>query len=363
MKRDRRRHLDGVRGLAIFLVLLSHLTVRNEGPGLVGVLLFFVLSGYLITSLLMRESREWNGVNVRDFYIRRVLRLGPALAVFLAVFLVVALTVDVGVTSHRALMGALLGATYMTDFALGLQKGFTPELAHLWSLAVEEHFYLIWPFAVGWLAGVDKARRLRLVVLAVLGFMLVRMLTVVATAAYPFYVYALPTTWGDALLIGALVAIARPPTASRRRLAPATGLAVTGVGLILLLGGAFWPGMFRALWTYAYGIPLMSLGAALVILGLDGSQPHALTWVFRTRPVVALGVLSYSVYLYNSTAILLLQHVYGHGYLQRSAALLVAILCAALSYRFVEQPFLRLKERFTKPSVTRDAAHAVTTAK
>jgi peptidoglycan/LPS O-acetylase OafA/YrhL len=356
--RDRVPGLDGLRGLAIALVLLTHV-VGTDGAGLVGVLVFFVLSGYLITWLLLKEYEQAGAICLSAFYWRRAVRLLPGLTLFLVVFVLVTVTVDVGVSGMDALRGAVLGLTYVTDFALALQVGYVPELAHLWSLAVEEQFYLLWPLSLlvllrrrAW----DQRRKVFLA--AIVGAGALRIVTLALAPSLGLFVYALPTTWVDALLVGAFCAVVRTSRSTewRRINVLVKRSEVLVLTLVVVAGFALTPGSYRWAGTYLVGIPLLAAAVGVLILGMaDGQTPRTVAFL-ASRPARLLGQISYSLYLYNSTCIMLLQRVYGTGLAPRAAGLVLAVILAFLSYRFVERPILAMLSgrvvRRGKPSTT-----------
>ncbi|MHA3835651.1 acyltransferase family protein [Terrabacter sp. AAH1] len=225
--------LDGLRGLAILLVLLAH-TVGLEGAGMVGVLIFFVLSGYLITSLLLAEGRALGRVDLPVFYLRRAARLVPALIAFLVVF-VAAIFLVQGVAAVGGLVPGLVQALlYVTDLTLGLQGNYRPELAHLWSLAVEEQFYLIWPVCLVFWMKAPAGTRLRRVITATAFFVAVRAATWALAPSLGLFVYALPTTWVDVLLVGAICGLVkREHPAVWLRLKQVNRRHLSGVGLVV----------------------------------------------------------------------------------------------------------------------------------
>jgi peptidoglycan/LPS O-acetylase OafA/YrhL len=341
----RRPHLDGVRGLAITLVLVAHVLGLN-GAGLVGVLVFFVLSGYLITGLLLRENDRMGRLDLRQFYVRRALRLLPALVGFLALFAVVSLTIDVGVTPGETVRGVALGLTYTTDLALGFQAGYVPPLAHLWTLAVEEHFYLVWPFLLAWML---RRRRLRItpLVLIALAGAAVRSLTIAVAPVFPLYVYALPSTWIDPIMCGVILAVHRSrggpgPGPAHLRFAPPLAIAA-------LLLAALDPDTYVASATYVIGIPLLGLATAWLIWSVECS-PRSLVSRALASPVLRYaGAISYALYLYNSASILIIRHLWEDSLVARAVGLLVALLLAVGSYHLVEARALRLKARVGAP--------------
>ena len=345
--RDRVPGLDGLRGLAIALVLLAHV-VGVEGAGLVGVLVFFVLSGYLITWLLLEEHERAGGIALRAFYWRRAARLVPGLVLFLVLFVLVAVTAPVGVSGADALRGVVFGLTYVTDFALGFQAGYVPELAHLWSLAVEEQFYLLWPLSLLLLVSKwEWGQRQKLLLAAIGGAGAVRIVTLAVAPSSGLFVYALPTTWVDALLVGALCAVGRRSGSPvwRRVNALVKRSEILVLALVVVTAFALIPGSYRWVGTYLVGIPLMAAAVGALVLGVaDGRTPPALA-VLASGPARYLGAISYSLYLYNSTCIMLLQRAYGEGLVARLLGLLLAVLLASASYRLVERPARALLSR------------------
>jgi peptidoglycan/LPS O-acetylase OafA/YrhL len=355
--------LDGVRGLAILLVLIAHVVGLN-GAGLTGVLLFFVLSGYLITGLMLREQGSTGRINLGSFFVRRALRLLPALFAFLALYLVVVGMGGVETTMAEAWWGAALAATYLTDVFLSLQSGYTPDLAHLWSLAVEEHFYLFWPLVVTLtlirrgLGGLFKAT----VALLVLGALLREATLIFALKVHPVFVYASPTTWIDSLFSGALLAQMEHGRrcAGLRRVAARPFAQL--LALAVLLGYAVWPGADQASFTYALGIPLLNAAAVTVLCGLSETQTSSLLSPTLSQPWIRwFGRVSYGLYLYNSACIMLVRHVAGSGWVERVVGLCIAAALATASFVVVERPALRLKARLrgtrgVSSGVTHEAA-------
>src|ERR1700682_626933 len=141
-----RPELDGVRGISILLVLLLHFTPKLMPGGYFGVDIFFVLSGFLITSLLLQEWARKNSISLKDFYIRRALRLGPGLAVYLLLVGAYACVfLDKG-NARGMYLGIVLTLSYISNWVMAFKPDFLPGLlAITWSLAVEEQFYLVWP--------------------------------------------------------------------------------------------------------------------------------------------------------------------------------------------------------------------------
>jgi peptidoglycan/LPS O-acetylase OafA/YrhL len=228
-----------------------------------------------------------------------------------------------------------------------LQVGYVPELAHLWSLAVEEQFYLLWPLAlVALLRERSPAKRLRLCRILLAVALLLRLLTVAAAPFLDLFFYALPTTWVDSILIGALCALIRrdrpdlyagiSSVAAKRTVIASAALIIGGFSIV--------PGTFTWWGTYLIGIPALCAATAVLVLNIADGRPSAFLGFLASHPARAMGSISYGLYLYNSTCIMLIQRALGAGLTQRLLGVVMALLLAWLSYRWVELPALRLKE-------------------
>jgi len=298
--------LDGVRALAVTMVLLFHGGVSWMGGGYFGVSVFFTLSGFLITSLLVREHESTGRISPGAFYMRRAKRLLPASTLCLAVISLMATRDAWEGANHlrRDSAGALFqianwvqlgsGASY-TDLQ-SKAAGLLSPLDHYWSLAIEEQFYWLWPLAFWGLARLARRR----------GWSLTRILltvTLVFAAAAP----VIAMVWGrDAaywasparaaeILIGALLAVAvrEGKIEPRRWMAPLSLAAVVVIAVVLpAAGGPAYHGAF----------PLLAIASGGLLLGLQhrgatgvGPVVSVLSW----KPLVGLGAISYGVYLFH----------------------------------------------------------------
>ncbi len=341
----RRPALDGIRAVAVVAVLVGHAqAIRGErlgSGGVIGVYVFFVLSGFLITALLVEESRRNGAVSLPRFYARRALRLLPALFLVLAaVGLVAAFRPENGsaVRSAKAIPAALLYYGNLVSAHSGCEA--LGYLAHTWSLSVEEQFYLLWP-----LVFVLAGRRSRaLLVVAVTG--------AVASAAWRAYLWPQPNecrvghapdAQADALLVGcvtALVLYAATP-AARDRLARAARVLLVPATAWLVVEAAWAPG--GAAFAYRFGNVLVGLASAVlvlyVVLGTGGGPLAA-------PAAVAVGRRSYGIYLWH---VVVLGVFATNGFSANESVLAMLVLTpllAWLSYRYVEAPVLRRKDRF-----------------
>lgn len=338
--------IDGVRALAVAAVVGYHLGVPGMSGGFVGVDVFFVISGFLITGLCVRERRETGRLRLGRFWLRRARRLLPALATMLVVT-VAAVTV----LARDRLVGlrgdVLAAATYTSNWWQIAQDQsyfarFAPPsvLQHLWSLAVEEQFYLLWPIAlmVGlrWLRG----RRLILAVVAALLASVLAMGLVFQSGTDPSRVYYGTGTHAAGLLAGALLALLPRPSVLRG------GRRVQLVGLLGLAGVLAAIGLLDSLaaFTYRGGLALAVLAAGLLLFAVSDT-PTPLSRVFGMRPLRWVGLRSYGVYLWHWPVIQIAAGVLGAQASRTWAARLVVVALtlglAAASYRYVEGPVRR----------------------
>jgi len=332
--------LDGVRALAVIAVIAFHEQLPVLPGGFLGVDVFFVLSGYLITDLLVTQWHQHGRLRLANFWARRGRRLLPALATMLVV--VTAATAIIEPSQLAALRPALLAAvTYSSNWwqALHHQSYFTqfgppPPLQHLWSLAIEEQFYLVWPVLLIVLVSGCRSSRIRAGA-AWLGAALSALATaaIYLPGADPSRVYYGTDTHSSALLIGSALALSWPLqrlralTADKARVADGLGLA----GLALL-GWAMghYRGDDRAL--YPAGLLIAALAAGAVVLGLP-----PLRWI---------GVRSYGIYLWHWPVIALTTAFLARsqsrpGPLIWAAEAALAVGLAAASWRWIEQPIIQ----------------------
>lgn len=354
--------LDGLRGIAILLVLLHQLN-RLGGPdlatrltehaldfGWVGVQLFFVLSGFLITGILLdtREAPNYLGA----FFIRRVLRIFPLYFGALALFLV--LLPAAGLTPPGWGEHQLWYWVYLANWTQAYEGG---SLPHFWSLAVEEQFYVLWPFVV---LGLGPRPLLRAcVVLA--GMSLAVRAAMVAAGVLPEAIYMFTTSRIDALLLGGAAACllrlpgGTPAWAARPRTLWVFALALGAAGFVATKA---YPRTTPLGQTVGYSILALVFAATILALFQEARSPSWLGRLLSSPPLRALGLYSYGMYVFHKP----LHDLIGKPALDRlglggeisaapglayvAAGLVVTLAAGMLSYHLYERHFLALKGRF-----------------
>ena len=337
--------LDGVRGVAVTMVLLFHGGISWMRGGYFGVSMFFTLSGFLITSLLVREYEATTRISPAAFYKRRAKRLLPASTVCLAVVSIMA-TRDVWRGAYhlrRDAIGALLQVANWVQLGGGgsytdLQSksaGLLSPLDHYWSLAIEEQFYWVWPLAFWGVARLGRRRGWSLT------WILMAMTTVFAAAA-PLVAliwgrdaayWATPARAAE-ILVGALLAVAlrEEKIAAQRWMAPVFLTAVVAIAIVLpAAGGPAYHGAF----------PLLALASGGLLLGLQrsGRVTSALSW----RPLAGLGAISYGVYLFHFPVYVAMSadRVGRSGWPLLVERIVVTLAIAVASYWLIERPIRR----------------------
>lgn len=341
---DRKAEIQGLRAIAVGSVLLFHIWPSLIPGGYVGVDVFFVISGYLITGLLFREAQATGSISLLAFYARRVRRLLPAataVLVAVAIFLPLLPRARWQETIHEIVASALYVENWQlarlaVDY-LGGENAPSP-LQHYWSLSIEEQFYIAWPLIMlGVLAMARRTTDIRraffLVLLAIFSVSLVA--SIVLTASDPVTAYFVTHTRVWELTLGGLLAlVVLPPLSSAVREAMRVlGLAGIGIACVAFSTDTRFPGAAALLPT---------LGAALVIAAGKSSAERSTYKVLALRPMQYLGDISYSVYLWHWPLIVFASlHLADSRISPTMGGFILAatIVLAAASKRFIEDPF------------------------
>jgi peptidoglycan/LPS O-acetylase OafA/YrhL len=369
--------LDGIRAFAIIGVLGRHYEFRG-GPiwewGNVGVDIFFVLSGFLITTLLLRERHGTGRVSLRNFYARRALRLLPLLGVLLVISLGIYFLTSEGTLGRPNPAGILSAAFYYANWFLLSGREGLGVLAPAWSLSVEEQFYLVWPMLVVGLMALG-AKRGVLLTAALVGAAAsaawrVRMISIAPPDFADFYLvltnrqvfasggapgarfersYFGSDTHADVILVGCAAAIVLAWLAPRmspalRRAVGVAGVAAAGFVALVMFDRLD----FGQVWWFKYGVPMLECSVAVVIAAVVLNGRSLLSRFLALSPLVWIGRRSYGIYLIHGFVFTFMRREiidfgeWGSLVFQ----LTVVMILAAISFRYIEQPALRLKDRF-----------------
>jgi peptidoglycan/LPS O-acetylase OafA/YrhL len=349
-----RADIDGLRAIAVLYVIAYHMGLRFSHGGYIGVDVFFVISGFLITSIIARDLDACR-FTISGFYVRRIRRIFPALFAMLllttvaAYFLLWPEELKAYGTSLLAAVGSVSNFYFWNATGYFEAQHSTVPLLHTWSLAVEEQFYLIFPLLLGLLYRMRRNRH----AFQVLSICAAASLAISAWAAYrhPAFAFYWPLSRAWELLLGSMLAIKRIPGMERPVVRNMAGL--TGLGLIL----------FSGIWYTDYtpfpGLAALApcLGACLII-GAGGKTLVGL--ILSSPPMRFIGKISYSLYLWHWPVIVVAALALPSLSMPPQARLIAegitALVVATLSWRFIEQPFRQAKTPIPSARVFRVAA-------
>jgi len=344
--------LDGLRALAIIAVIAYHLDISRISGGFLGVDIFFVLSGYLVTNLLIERRRDRHRLDLSGFWVRRFRRLFPALIVMLMVVVAWATLFD------RSMLQSLRGdvgsaIVYANNWRLifhqvsYFEQYSTPApLIHLWSLSVEGQFYIIWPLLLTLgLRFTPKRIQMVLITLSLALASMLAMILLYQPGSDPSRVYYGTDTRVFALLIGATLALMLPSQGIITNPSRRTRLSFEWIGwlglaaivTLLLQANEFDDFLYRG------GFMLAAISTAMVIIALI----HPFTWVsklFSLKPLRWIGMRSYGIYLWHYPIITLSRPSVNTGAYNWKLALIqvaASVILASMSYKYVEEPIRR----------------------
>ncbi len=348
--------LDGVRAISVFLVIFYHLGLQLGPPilpGPLGVLAFFVLSGFLITWLLLKEDEKYGSVSLKGFYKRRTLRIFPAFYAFWLVSLLARFARGGDIPWTQAFSAFF----YVSDYHHAIFRPQPEYMMHTWSLGVEEQFYLLWPLC--FLAFGKKRRSLIAGLSAViLAVWIHRIHLWTAFHARDYISYAFDTRI-DAILVGCLLALLLKEGLGKKLLervcqpvwGPAISISLIVASVLAEQSSAGWSQAYRLMCGLAIEPFLVALLLCQLIV-----QSSVFPWKWLNRePILYLGRISYPLYLYHGFSSALAERLTGtaHKVVFVLATVLVSVVVASGSYFFVEKPFLALKKRSENRRIAR----------
>ncbi len=341
--------LDGLRGISIIAVMAFNGHMLWMQGGFVGVDIFFVLSGFLITSLLVQGYRRTSRMGFKNFYFRRALRLLPALVLLMLFCVAYALILQPADKAAITLKGVLYTLFYVANWVqVPPNEPGIGALSHAWSLSVEEQFYIVWPLVLLILLKLRNKVAVLAILSALIGVSILSSVWMWHQNVPYLRMYFGSDTRAHELLIGCVAALLlswgtfKRTTGLRRGFHVLSAISLAGIVLSFFLArhyGAF---------VYNGGFALISVGTAVLILDLL-LFPSALSRVFEFAPLVWIGKISYGLYLWHFPIFEASRKVFEgrmNPILFEVIGVAATMLVATASYYLLEQPFLRLRGRF-----------------
>ena len=346
--------LDGLRALAIGLVIFGHFGAALPGGkawpllvlenGSLGVSIFFCISGFLITYLLLQEADRHGKISLSEFYFRRTLRIFPAFYLFLIVVAVVNRPLSLHISRNEFLSAA----AYVWNYSPASHSWW---LGHAWSLSVEEQFYLLWPAV---LAMSGRKRAIRIASAIILASPFIRVANYMLIPEWRGRIPTMLHTRLDGLMVGALLALLWNSRQSRRWITRFYRREILlGAGFFLFVISPGLAGRFRGAYEISVGLSLDAITIAFLISWLV-SEYSPLRRVLNTRPLVWIGTISYSLYLWQQ--LFAPANKSFAGRFPWNCAALCG--CACFSYFVVERPLLRWRDRVMRFRWPRQARSA-----
>jgi peptidoglycan/LPS O-acetylase OafA/YrhL len=333
--------LDGVRGVAVLAVVFSHLAGWPNGN--LGVELFFVLSGFLITTLLIQEWRSTGSVDLGAFYRRRALRLMPALIAGVSVFLLLSgLFAAFGPDAYRPFSESVRAAAFSLLYISNIVQAageLAPPVIHLWSLATEEQFYVLWPLVL--LVALKSRIRMMWVAAALAGVVVViatHRIDLVRSGVDTWRLYG-PDVRFDSLVVGCLFGLVFAAGLASRSSHRTVWVWAPRIGAVVVLALVAVPAEPATL-LFAGPLVVFSVSAGFVVLGAVLDETSRVARFLASTWPVRFGRISYGLYVWH---MIIMYTPPASDYLPLPVRVPLSIIVAELSYRYIELPFLRQK--------------------
>lgn len=343
--------LDGLRAVAVSIVLLAHSGADYPRSGGVGVDIFFVLSGFLITSVLCNEYWRRECINVKIFYIKRALRLLPCLVVTCMLVIVIELLINDSINVSKYLIALSYTANWVrafTEIDLGV-------LGHTWSLAIEEQYYLLWPFCIIVLERLNISRISKSALLFTLACIVAVNRAAMVGGLSPERIHFGLDTHMDGLIMGSSLSYAvfhfelnKISAEGCLKFLSFIIVPFSIAGLLLLMYLITWQNSLMG----KIGYFLVAGAAAVLILDLTLSRYSLIKSFLELKFMMAMGKISYGLYLLHFPIYDLLDRIYIFEYwvVGYGVKFIVALFVSVASYHYVEAPFLKKKSSYDAPS-------------
>ncbi|MBI3903765.1 MAG: acyltransferase [Nitrosomonadales bacterium] len=331
--------------------------------GFIGVDIFFVLSGFLITSLLVSEFDRYGSVSLRAFYMRRVLRLGPALLTLLITFCVVSFAFLGEEQANRNYIDALISLAYLTNWARAFSMHPPDVLGYTWSLSIEEQFYIVWPIALLTLLRVCKKRYQVVIFAAAIAlFSWALRVYLLSNGSTPLRLYNGLDTRADALMVGCTFGVALASGLINTEGILSRLLAFMAPVSVACLSVLFVFSDLRAPWMYQFGLVAVELLTAILVIDALTNPRSFVRKFLAMRWLVWVGSISYGLYLWHYPMYRMMYAFGLHpGPVTMGLGTLATFLVAVLSYYAMEKPILKFKRNFTRTVANGSAQPAVAT--
>jgi len=343
--------LDGIRAMAAMIVFVSHAGLQELIPGVFGVTVFFFLSGYLITTLLRMEREATGAISLRNFYLRRVYRILPPAYVVLFIAILRALTGNA--PSGMTLDGIAAQFAFLTTYYIifGVGSHIAPDTGAMWSLAVEEHFYLVFPIVLSLMFKQWSYRRIAVALAGFCALLLLWRCVLVFTLHVPAdYTYMATDTRLDSIAVGCLLGVWLNPfldaPLANGKSAPWPWLLAAAVGVLLAAFVYRGPEFRESIRYTLQGIALF----VVFFCAIRFSGWPLFRWL-EWRPIRLLGLISYTFYLIHQTALVLTGRWLQHSpLLSAFAGFLLALLFSVAMYYLVERHAATIRRRLHSSS-------------
>lgn len=341
-------HLDGLRGIAISMVLMAHMGMGRVIPGGFGVSLFFFISGLLITSLLITEYQKKNTINLKNFYLRRILRLYPALIFFTLLSVTILLLFSAKIHFLAILSSLFYFANYYYIYLKSPALNSFDDVFNIaWSLSIEEHFYLFFPLLFYWLYRGGNSLLYLLLTLCVIAFGYRYYLLYVATdmSAMIKLIYVVTETRADSIIWGCISALLIYQKKSGWYLSILRSRWAIVIGLAIIICSAIFN---NRVFAESFKFTRQSF-AFMFIVPAIGYLAHGavIRKVLENVVLVFIGKLSYSLYLFHWLAVTLANHFFKFASpIWLVFAISLSILLSLASYYWIERPFVKLRKKF-----------------